>query len=241
MNLLIIQAHMGSTRLPGKIMKKLCDKEVLLHVYKRCCKAETINKIVIATSKDSENNIIEEFCNKNKIECFRGSESDVLDRYYECAKQYEPELIVRVTSDCPLLEPKLIDFWVLNILKDKVDFVEEEKEIFNGAGLDIFTYNALVKMKKNARTNKQKEHVVGYYYDNKKEFTNKIYPLNNDLKYMYRDYRLTLDTVEDFDLISQIYKNFYIDDYVDLREVIDYLDGHKEILNINTKIKQKRY
>lgn len=241
MNLLIIQAHMGSTRLPGKIMKKLCDKEVLLHVYKRCCKAETINKIVIATSKDSENNIIEEFCNKNKIECFRGSESDVLDRYYECAKQYEPELIVRVTSDCPLLEPKLIDFWVLNILKDKVDFVEEEKEIFNGAGLDIFTYNALVKMKKNARTNKQKEHVVGYYYDNKKEFTNKIYPLNNDLKYMYRDYRLTLDTVEDFDLISQIYKNFYIDDYVDLREVIDYLDDHKEILNINTKIKQKRY
>lgn len=241
MNLLIIQAHMGSTRLPGKIMKKICNKEVLLHVYERCIRAKLVDKIVIATSKNEENNVIEEFCIKHNIECFRGSENDVLDRYYECAKNYSPDIIIRVTSDCPLLEPRLIDFWVSNMLKDSIDFIEEEKEIFTGFGLDIFTNNALTKMKQNATLEKQKEHVIGYYYDNKDKFKYKAYQLTDELKYLYRNYRLTLDTKEDFELIKLIYEKFYNDDYVDLKKVIYYLDKNMSLLDINKNINQKNY
>ncbi|SHE57235.1 putative polysaccharide biosynthesis cytidylyltransferase [Clostridium fallax] len=241
MNLLIIQAHMGSTRLPGKVMKKICDKEVLLHVYERCNKCKLIDKIIIATSTDKDNDEIEKFCCINNIECFRGNENDVLDRYYQCAKLYNPNFIVRVTSDCPLLEPRLIDYWLENAINDNVDFVEEEKEIFTGFGVDIFSFNSLIKMKKKATTNKQKEHVVGYYYDNKNQFINKKYPLKDNLKYLYRDYRLTLDTKEDFELISLLYKKFYHNDFLDLQEVMCYLDKNNQILEINNMINQKLY
>ncbi|HDK7159462.1 TPA: spore coat protein [Clostridium botulinum] len=241
MNLLIIQAHIGSTRLPGKIMKNICGKEVLLHVYERCVKAKEVNKIIIATSKNTKDNQIEKFCKKHNIECFRGSESDVLDRYYECAKRYNPDYIVRVTSDCPLLEPKLIDYWIKNAVKDNIDFVEEEKELFIGFGLDIFSYNALERMKNRASENKQKEHVVGYYYDNKNEFIHNKYLLEDELKYLYRPYRLTLDTIEDFNLINAIYEKFYENDYVELNKVMNFLDTDKSMLNINNNVCQKNY
>ncbi|WP_434296957.1 cytidylyltransferase domain-containing protein [Clostridium sporogenes] len=241
MNLVIIQAHMASTRLPRKVMKIIQDKEVLLHVYERCLKAKTVDKVVIATSTNKENDDIEYFCNRHNIDCFRGSEINVLDRYYQCAKLYNPNIIIRVTSDCPLLEPKLIDYWVNNMLKDEVEFVQEEKELFTGFGLDVFTYDVLVKMKRNATTDKQKEHVVGYYYDNKHKFIHKIYPLNDELQYLYKDYRLTLDTEEDFMLIKILYDKFYNNGYVDLKTVMSYLDNNKNLLEINKNICQKKY
>jgi len=241
MNLAIIQAHMASTRLPGKIMKKLCNKEVLYHVYNRCMKAKTVDKIIIATSTNSENDIIEKFCNKNNIECFRGNENDVLDRYYACAKKYKGDIIIRVTSDCPLLEPELIDYWIENLNNDNMEFIEEEKEIFIGFGLDIFTMNALEKLKLNSTTNKQKEHVIGYYIENKDKFKRKIYPLPNHLKHLYRPYRLTLDTINDYNLIAFLYNKFYKNNYVNLLEVINYIDKNKDILLLNRNINQKEY
>lgn len=241
MNIIIIQGHMGSTRLPGKIMKKICDKEVLLHVYNRCKKVENVDKVIIATSTNKENDDIEQFCKKNNIECFRGAESDVLDRYYECAKAYNPEYVVRVTSDCPLLEPKLIEYWLENAMKDKIEFVEEEKEIFTGFGVDLFSFGALMKMKEKATEDKQKEHVVGYYYDHKEEFFDNKYPLPDNLKYLYRDYRITLDTQEDFELIECLYNKFYEDGFADLEKVMNYIDEDGDVLKINWMVKQKEY
>lgn len=241
MNLLIIQAHMASTRLPAKVLKKIKNKEVLLHVYERCLKAKTVDKVVIATSTNKENDHIEYFCDKHNIDCFRGSENDVLDRYYQCAKLFNPNIIIRVTSDCPLLEPKLIDYWVSNIEKDNVEFVEEEKELFTGFGLDIFSMKALDKLKERAIENKQKEHVIGYYLDNMDEFTRKKYPLSDELKYLYRPYRLTLDTLEDFNLINMLYEKFYKDGFLDLKEVMNFIDNNKEVLKYNNNIKQKDY
>jgi spore coat polysaccharide biosynthesis protein SpsF len=241
MNLVIIQAHMGSTRLPGKVMKKFCNKEVLLHVYDRCCRGAKVDKVVIATSLNKENDVIEELCHKNGLDCFRGSENDVLDRYYECAKKYQPKIIIRVTSDCPLLEPKLIDFLVSNIEKDQVEFVEEEKGLLIGHGTDVFSMKALEKLKKNSFANKQKEHVIGYYLDNKNEFTSKTYPLGKDLEHLFRPYRLTLDTKEDYELLNFLYTMFYKDGYADLKSIIDYIDHNPEILDINKCIQQKDY
>lgn len=241
MNIVIIQAHIGSTRLPGKVMKLLSGKEVLYHVYDRCSKAQSIDKVIIGTSKNPENDVIEEFCRKNNFECFRGSESDVLDRYYECAVKYNPEIIARVTSDCPLLEPKLIDYWVSNIEKDRIEFVQEEKELFLGFGLDVFSMAALVKLKRCSSISKQKEHVIGYYLDNPQEFTKKVYPLPEQLQYLYRPYRLTLDTINDYKLIDKLYNLFYKNEYVDLEKVMNYLDNNKVDLSINSSIIQKNY
>lgn len=241
MNLVIIQAHMASTRLPAKVMKKIKDKEVLLHVYERCVRAKKVDKVVIATSTNKENDEIEYFCKKYNIACFRGAESDVLDRYYKCAKVYNPDIIIRVTSDCPLLEPKLIDYWIGNMEKDEIEFIEEEKELYTGFGLDIFSMQALEKMKKFSTEDKQKEHVIGYYLDNINEFTRKKYPLKEDLKYLYRSYRLTLDTLEDFNLINMLYEKFYKNDFVDLKEVMNFMDDNKDVLNFNNNIKQKNY
>ncbi|WP_252246670.1 spore coat protein [Clostridium sp. ZBS4] len=241
MNLVIIQAHMGSTRLPAKVMKKIKDKEVLLHVYERCLKAKKVDKVVIATSTNKENDEIENFCKKHNIECFRGAEDDVLDRYYKCAKVYDPDIIIRVTSDCPLLEPKLIDYWVSNMENDQIEFVEEEKELYIGFGLDIFSMQALEKMKKFSTEDKQKEHVIGYYLDNANEFSRKKYPLEEDLKHLYRPYRLTIDTLEDFNLINMLYGKLYKNNFVDLKEVINFIDDNKDILNLNNNINQKNY
>lgn len=241
MNILIIQAHMGSTRLPGKIMREICREKVLWHVYNRCRKVKLVDKVIIATSKDKDNDEIENFCKINNIECFRGSEKDVLDRYYQCAKKYDPQFIVRVTSDCPLLEPRLIDYWLENAMKDNIDFVDEEKEIFIGSGVDIFSFKALTTMKEKAVLDKQKEHVVGYYYDNRKEFFDKKYRLPEKLQYLYRDYRLTLDTKEDFELITKLYGMFYEDNLVDLEKVILYIDNNLDVLKINSSIQQKKY
>jgi spore coat polysaccharide biosynthesis protein SpsF len=241
MNLVIIQAHIASTRLPAKVMKKIKDKEVLLHVYERCLRAKKVDKVVIATSTNKENDEIENFCEKYNISCFRGSENDVLDRYYQCAKVYNPDIVIRITSDCPLLEPKLIDYWVSNMEKDKIEFVEEEKELYTGFGLDIFSMEALEKMKRLSTKDKQKEHVIGYYLDNSNKFSTKKYPLNEELKYLYRPYRLTLDTVEDFNLINMLYEKFYKNNFADLKDVVNFIDQNKDILSFNSDIKQKNY
>lgn len=241
MNIIIIQAHMGSTRLPGKIMKLLDDKPVIWHVYERCLQVKNVQKVVIATSKNKENDILEAYCKEQKIECFRGEEEDVLDRYYECCKHYLPHIIVRITSDCPLLEPKLIDYWLENMMHDKVEFIEEEKTLFKGFGTDIFSYEALVKMKERAYTAKQKEHVVGYYIDHKDEFSSKQYKLPENLHYLYSKNRLTLDTQEDYELLHHLYHKFKASPIINLEEVMKYLDETEDIRVINKSVVQREY
>lgn len=233
---------MASTRLPAKIMLPLGGRPVLLHVYERCKRAKTVDEVIILTSKDKENDKIQSLCEENNIKCFRGSENDVLDRYFECSQIYKPDIIVRVTSDCPLIEPKLIDYYVTNMIRDDIDFIEEESHLYEGFGLDIFTIEALNTMKKKAKLTKQKEHVIGYYYDNKSEFKHKLYPLPDKLRYVYSEHRLTLDTPLDYDLIRIIYSNYYTGEHiVKLEEVMKYLDNNREISSVNKEVVQKDY
>lgn len=241
MNIGIIQAHIGSKRLPGKIMLNLHGKEVLFHVYSRCRKAKFLDRIVIATSMQKENDIIENFCHKNGIDCFRGAEENVLERYYQCVEKYGGDYIVRITSDCPLLEPKLIDYWLENLTRDALSFVQEEADLFTGFGLDVFSRDALERMRAKACEQKQKEHVIGYFYDHPEEFSKKVYRLPRNLEYLYRPYRLTLDTREDFEVIQHLYDRFYDQGFVDLEKVIEYLDRDPSILNQNIHVRQKKY
>lgn len=239
----IIQAHMGSKRLPGKVMKKVQGKTILEHVYDRAKKSKILDLVVIATSLDKDNDIIEELCKEKNIQIFRGSEEDVLDRYYVCANKYKADTIVRITSDCPLIEPKLIDYYLTKFDIESFEFVDGDSELYLGSGIDIFSMRCLEKLKKRSISKRQKEHVVGYYLENKNEFLSQKIKISDELKFLLRNYRLTLDEIKDFEIINYIYEKFYFNGYVDLKKVIEFLDDieNESILKINSNIKQKKY
>ena len=105
----IIQARMGSTRLPGKVLKEVTGKQLLMYQIERVKTSKLLDKIIVATSALPKDDVIADFCERNNIACFRGSENDVLSRYYECAKEFQADIIVRLTADCPLSDPKVVD------------------------------------------------------------------------------------------------------------------------------------
>jgi spore coat polysaccharide biosynthesis protein SpsF len=229
----IIQARMGSTRLPKKVMLNILGKPVLWHVVNRVSKARLIDGVIVATTVNSEDGIIVEFCKSNNILVFRGSENDVLDRYYQCAKKYNIKDIVRITADCPLHDPNVIDMVINEYLKGDYDYVSNTIEYTFPDGLDVevFSFEALEDTWKNAKLPSEREHVTSYIRKNEKfkmknVYSNKKYPI----------YRCSLDNPEDYEFIKRIYEDigkdmFYIDD------IINYLRGHQELLKINQHIK----
>ena len=104
----IVQARMGSTRLPGKVLKPIMGKPMLWYLVKRLERTANVDKVVIATSEEKNNDVIRDFCKQYSINCFSGSEQDVLDRFYKAAEQYKADIVIRITGDCPLLDPGLI-------------------------------------------------------------------------------------------------------------------------------------
>jgi len=229
----IIQARMGSTRLQGKVMLDIMGKPVLWHVVNRVSKARLINKLIVATTVNSEDDIIMKFCNNNDTSVFRGAEEDVLDRYYNCAKKYELKNIVRITADCPLHDPNIIDTVINEYLKGNYDYVSNTLEYTfpDGFDVEVFSFNALADAWKNAKLPSEREHVTPYIKNNKKfrkknVFSNEEYPV----------YRCSLDHIEDYEFTKKIYEGigremFYIDD------VMNYVRRHPEISKINQHIR----
>jgi len=144
MILAIVQARMGSTRLEGKVLKESMGKPLLWYLKERLKKSRMISKIVIATSDLSQNDCIEDFCLVNGTECFRGSESDVLDRYYQCAKTYGAEQIIRISADCPLIEPAITDD-VVNYYNShpEYDLVKTGPSYPDGFDTEVFSFESL--------------------------------------------------------------------------------------------------
>ncbi len=153
-NLCIIQARMGATRLPGKVLMKVKGITLLQYEIDRARQAKKIDKIVIATSDKSADNKIENLFKKINIDCFRGSEDDVLDRYYQCSLQYpEYKNIIRITGDCPLIDPAVIDNVIMLFEKNEFDYASNVlSETFpDGMDVEIFTRNALHESAQKAR------------------------------------------------------------------------------------------
>ena len=229
----IIQARMGSTRLPKKVMLNILEKPVLWHVVNRVSKARLIDGLIVATTVNSEDDVIIEFCESKGVLVFRGSENDVLDRYYQCAKKYNVKDIVRITADCPLHDPNVIDLVIKEYLKDGYDYVTNTFEYTFPEGFDVevFSFEALENAWKNAKLPSEREHVTSYIrnkekFKKKNVYSNKKYPI----------YRGSLDHSEDYEFIKRIYEGigremFYIDD------VVNYIKKHPELLKINQHIK----
>lgn len=239
--LAIIQARMGSTRLSGKVMKELSGKTVLEHVIERVKLAQSIDDIVIATTVHDRDDVIEKEALRVGAKVFRGSEEDVLSRYYLAAKEYGADIIVRITSDCPLIDPKVIDQVVNHFTSHAYDIVSNASNDVSGRtyprGLDteVFTFATLYAAYQNATEKHQREHVTPYIYENTE---NKYFYKNNK---DYSKYRWTLDTEEDWQLISQIYEYLYkgTHDFF-FEDIVRVMEKHPELYKINKDIEQKK-
>lgn len=228
---------MGSTRLSGKVMMDLCGSPVIKHVVNRLKHSNLIDKIIIATSFDSNNQPIIDFCQKNNINYFMGSEDDVLDRYYQTAVNNgidDKDIIVRITSDCPLIDPGVVDKVINEHILNDNDYTANVLDCTYPDGLDceVFNYSALKDSWINANLSSQREHVTLYIRDNPNKF--KLGNVRNDVD--YSELRWTLDEKEDFIFINEVYKSLYnYDSFFKMGEVIQLLQEKPELLNINSK------
>lgn len=217
----IIQARIGSTRLPGKVLKKICVIPVVLHVVNRIRQCKSIDDIIVATSVEKENDELVELLNKEKVKVFRGSEDDVLDRFYKAARENEVDIIVRVTSDNPLIDYRRLDELVQKLIENNLDYCCNAKFPVGSSG-EAFTIEALEKAYENAEKQYDREHVTPYIKEHNEIFKQDIVCSDVDLS----NIRITLDTIEDYEFITKIYEGLF-DKYPHFTtdDIIAFLDG----------------
>lgn len=237
----IIQARMGSTRLPGKVMRELFGKTVLGHVIERVQQSKKTDTIIIATTKETCDDAIKIEALKHGVRIFRGSEENVLERYYLAAKQNKLDVVVRVTSDCPLIDPHIIDQLIDIFTNNDFDMVSnsggdyKKRTIPQGLDVEVFSFASLEEAYLYADQLYQKEHVTPYIYEqSQRRF------LQRDLV-DHSSYRWTLDTQEDLLLIQEVYKRLYHqkhDFYFD--EILTLFEKEPSLIKINDAVIQKK-
>lgn len=232
---------MGSTRLPGKVMKKILGKPVILWDMDRISASKRIDEIVVAVPYEKENDIIEETIKEynDKISISRGSEDDVLDRYHKAAAEVNADVVVRITSDCPLIDPCITDIVIEEFLNNDCDYCSNTLELTYPRGMDteVFSFKVLEKAWLEANKKYEREHVTPYIRERNDLFKLLNVANDSDLSHL----RLTLDTVEDFKLIETIYELLYPEKQMFLLEdILNLLIQKPELTEINKHIKQKK-
>ena len=235
----IIQARMGSTRLPGKVLEELeAGKSCLEYVIQQLEDVFDIKNMVIATTFLEEDDVIEKFCVERGINVFRGEPKNVLDRYYNCAKEFSIQNIVRITSDCPLIDPKIVLELIKKMKTGEFDYVSNALNRTFPIGLDaeIFTFHALEQSWKVAQLQSEKEHVTPFIKKNPKSF--KQYNLESDKN--KSNIRITLDVPEDLMLIRNIVSKISNRPIL-YKDLMELFEREPEILAINKNIKHDGY
>lgn len=239
----IIQARTGSTRLPGKVLMKLCGETVLWHVVNRVKRCRHIDDVIIATSVSLGDNAVEEEAKRIGVRCFRGSEEDVLARMYFAAKENNADVIIRTTADCPLLDPEIFDMVVRIFLGNKdrfdygsnVDNVEGGRTFPRGFDTEVFSFSALEEAYNKAE--KHREHVTPYIYTHRGEF--RIFRLD-DGRHDNSHLRLVVDTPEDFRLVNEVFERLYPQNVnFGYKQILELFEEHPELKEVNRHIPQK--
>jgi spore coat polysaccharide biosynthesis protein SpsF (cytidylyltransferase family) len=233
MILAILQARLSSSRLPKKVLKPILGKPMLLHQIERLQNSKMINKLVVATSDDDSDNDIAQMCIDNNIEVFRGSLNNVLDRFYQCAKFYNPKHIVRLTGDCPLADWQVIDDVIQYHLDSNYDYTNGSvKPAFpDGLDVEVVKREVLEIAWNNATSLSEKEHVTYYINKRKSKFKIGLLHCKEDLSHL----RWTVDELEDFIFVEKVYQNLYENNpYFLMRDVLELLDAQPELLKINS-------
>lgn len=227
----IIQARLGSTRTPGKTMKLIGNKPLLEYSVKKTRQARYVDKVIVATTTSDKDNLISEWCKEKGIASFRGSEDDVLDRYFQAASCFKADIIVRVTSDCPFVDPQIIDLLILSLKVFGADYASnriKKRTWPHGLDTEVFTYEALENAWKDAAEEREREHVTPYIIGHPELFRHIEVPLEEDLSH----YRLTVDYPEDLEF-TRIMVEKYNADKMNWREIIDLLKKYPELVEIN--------
>lgn len=228
--LCVVQARLTSSRLPNKVLMTLGESElsILEHVNQRLNKSKHIDKVVFAIPDSAMNEPLAEFMDNKGITFTRGSEDDVLDRFYQCAKKYEPQLVVRATCDNPFVDWELGDKLIESL--EGNDYVGC-KDTPLGTSLEVFTMAALEEAHKKATTEPEHEHVTPYIIQKMK---------SAQITYNGLSYRLTVDEERDFYVADSLYKALYQGSPIPNQVVYDYLACHKDLADYNRQVHQKQ-
>ena len=234
--LAITQARYGSSRFPGKILKKIGDNTLLDIHLERILQSKTVSKLKVATTTEPEADKIVAVCNAHGVEAFKGSIDDVLERFYLTAKSEQPDYVVRLTSDCPLIDPMEIDLVVSALIAADVDYASNVLEPTRPDGVDVeaFKFSALEKAYNEATLKSDREHVTPYIWRNSSVKGGNIFKsVSVKGTEDYSSYRMTVDENEDFELISQLIEKLDVDkNWIDY---INYLESHPDLISVNNK------
>ena len=252
----IIQGRMSSSRLPGKILADIAGQPMLQRVFIRTSRAAAVNETIFATTTDSSDDPVEEYCDFSGIRFTRGSLYDVLDRYYQAAKQAKADVVVRITADCPAIDPGLIDDVVNTLMDGEYDFVGNRlpppwhRTYPIGLDVEACTFKVLAKAWKEAKEPQHREHAMPYLYESI-ELTHQSRGLETGISPRgfkvallhhttdFGDYRWTVDTPEDLEFMRQVYSRFDGRDDFSWKDVLDLVHNEPKLMEINAGVKHK--
>jgi spore coat polysaccharide biosynthesis protein SpsF len=232
----IVQARMSSTRLPGKVMLPILGKPLLIRMLERVQAAKFIGRLVVATSTNQDDDEIEKLCVKENIKCYRGHLTDLLDRHYQVAKLYNADAVVKIPSDCPLIDPSVIDRVLDHYVKsDKFDLVSNLHPATypDGNDVEIMSFSALECARKDAVKDYEREHTTPFIWEHDDHFAIGNVVWETGLNYS-ASHRWTIDFPEDYEFIRKVYEELYPENKAfGLTDILNLLQRKPEIAEIN--------
>jgi spore coat polysaccharide biosynthesis protein SpsF len=229
---IVVQARMGSTRLPGKVLKDIAGRPMLSYQMERLRRVKRAERIVVATTDQPADDAVERFCRKEKIACVRGSEDDVLARYHLAIERFPTDVVVRITADCPLIDPAIVDE---AIAAYEPDYVSNMLEITYpyGMAVEVFSAQALREAHREAKDPAEREHVTPFIWRRPQRYRLKSLTMTPNLSH----HRWTVDTPEDFELVSRLLKT--LKPNFRLQDVLAVLNDHPDWCALNAHVEQK--
>lgn len=235
----VVQARMGSSRLSGKVLKQLSGKPMLEWIILRLKKAKALDVIIVATTSEEKDNSIEELCKKLDINCFRGSEHDVLDRYYQATQKYDLTHVLRITADCPFTDPGIVDDVIHAFLNSDIhpDFAANNfiRKYPRGIDVAMMSSQALKHAWTEAKQDYERVHVTPYIRHNPEKF--RLLSIEGDKE--YGELRWTVDTEEDFQFAEEIYNRLQLPEQFSWKDVLNIIHKEPQLSEINSHIRQK--
>lgn len=237
----IVQARMASTRLPGKVLADIEGEPMLVREIERALRAELVDQLVVATTNEPEDEPIVELCRDREYACYRGSSLDVLDRFYHAAGMHHAEIVVRLTGDCPLIDPSLIDQTIaaFRAAEPPVDFaanrLPDEKSFPVGTDTEVCTFAALERTWLEATQPHHREHVMPYLYEDPVRFRTLLVRSDTD----YSNYRWTVDIEQDLELVRQVFAHFGGKNDFGWTEVLDLFEAQPELMSLNADVQHR--
>ena len=238
MILAILQARMSSSRLPGKVLKPVLGEPMILRQIERIRQSRRIGRLVMATSTDPSDDVLVEVCEKQGVECARGCLEDVLDRFYQVARKTAPEHVVRLTGDCPLLDPDVMNDVIAFHLAGQFDYTSnalDELTFPNGLDVEALRFRCLEQAWREARLPSEREHVTPYLYNHRDLFRMGDYRGERDLSHM----RWTVDEPEDLDFVQRVYQALYpANPRFRMREILALIEREPALARINSRFER---